>query len=38
MYKMSWVGGTLCGYDNLIFLSRQDGQWKFEKKIELGVY
>ncbi len=38
MYKMDWIGGGDCGYNNLILLSRQHGQWKFEKRIELGVY
>jgi hypothetical protein len=38
LYKMTWLGGGLCGYDNLILLSRQNGQWKFEKRIMLGVF
>ena len=38
MYRMSWLGGVLCGYDNLVFLSLQSGVWKDERKIMTGVY
>jgi hypothetical protein len=38
MYRMSWLGGGECGYQNLILLSRLNGQWRFDKKIMLGVY
>jgi hypothetical protein len=38
LYKMTWLGGGLCGYNNLILLSRQNGQWRFDKKIMVGVF
>jgi hypothetical protein len=38
MFIMSWLGSGLCGYNNLILLSRQNGTWKYEQKIMLGEY
>ncbi|HEX6431013.1 MAG TPA: hypothetical protein VF008_25160 [Niastella sp.] len=38
MFITSWLGSGECGYDLLILLSRQNGTWKYEQRILLGIY
>jgi len=38
IFKMNWIGGGLCGYEDLILIYRDGATWKIEQKIGLGVY
>jgi hypothetical protein len=38
IFKYTYLGGGLCGYDDYVLVYKENNQWKIYKKINYGVY
>jgi hypothetical protein len=38
LFRINWLGGSLCGYNKYFLIYRVNDVWKIYKKIETGVY